>query len=78
MGCSFAGSHHLKTKEDCEITFEWEGNCFRSQASVVWKSSQGETGLKFLDMDVASEQLLRRVCAQLRLQPLAPLRDDFA
>lgn len=77
-GCSLEGCYLLKTKEECELTFEWEGNCFRSQASVVWKSSQGEVGLRFLDMDAASEQILRKICANLRLQPLAAIPDDPA
>lgn len=77
-GCSLEGSYLLKIKEDCELTLEWGGNYFRTQASVVWKSSQGEVGLRFLDMDAASEQLLRKICANLRLQPLAAIPDDPA
>lgn len=69
-GCSLEGAGALKAKQDCEISFEWEGQQFRAEAAVTWKSSKGEAGLKFLYVDPSHQQLLRKVCANLRLQPL--------
>ena len=77
-GCSLEGSSPLKVNQEAELSFECEGAQFRTQAFVVWKSSVGEAGLRFLDMDAASEQLLRKFCAKLRLQPPGPIPTDLA
>jgi c-di-GMP-binding flagellar brake protein YcgR len=69
-GCSLEGAGSLKARQECEITFEWEGQQFRAEATVTWKSSKGEAGLKFLYVDPAHQELLKKVCATLRLQPL--------
>ncbi len=73
LGCCLEGAGLLKPSEPCELTFEWEGKQFHAQAEVTWKSSKGEAGLRFHELDPASKDLLRRICANLRLQPMAPL-----
>ena len=66
----------LKVKEDCEITIEWEGKEFHAEAEVSWKSSKGEVGLRFLYVDQTSQELLRKICANLRLQPPAKVPEE--
>jgi len=41
-------------------------------AQVAWKNAQGLAGLRFLDMDQNSSEVLRELCSSLRLQPLVP------
>lgn len=69
-GCSLDGAGSLKTGHHCEITFEREGLLFRAEATVTWKSTTGEAGLKFLYVSPADQEVLKKVCATLRLQPL--------
>ncbi len=59
----------------CELNSEWRGRPFRLQCDVVWKSKQERVGVKFRPPDEETEKLLRQVCANLRLQPMAPLPD---
>jgi len=69
-GCCLEGADALQVKQECEIAFEWGGRQFRAEAAVTWKSSRGEAGLKFLYIDPSHQDLLRSVCANLRLQPI--------
>lgn len=69
-GCSLEGAEGLKPGQHCEISFEREGQEFRAEAAVTWKSSKGEAGLKFLYVSPAHQELLKKICATLRLQPL--------
>jgi hypothetical protein len=69
-GCCVEGAALIKANRDCELTMEWEGKQFRAVAEVTWKSSKGEAGLKFLYVDQESQDLLRKICSNLRLQPL--------
>ena len=69
-GCSLEGAGSLKPGQHCEITFEREGQQFRAEAAVTWKSSKGEAGMKFLYVSPADQEVLKKVCATLRLQPL--------
>jgi hypothetical protein len=39
---------------------------------VAWKNAQGLAGLRFLDVDQNSSEVLRELCSSLRLQPLIP------
>jgi len=75
LGCSVEGADALQAKQDCEIAFEWGGHQFRAEATVTWKSSRGEAGLKFLSMDPAHQDVLRKLCANLRPLPLGRLPD---
>lgn len=69
-GCSLEGAASLIAGQYCEIAFEREGQQFRAEGTVTWKSSQGEVGLKFLYASPTDLEQLRRICATLRLQPL--------
>lgn len=75
-GCCLEGASSLKVKEDCEIAIEWEGQVFHAEATVTWKSSKGEVGLKFLYIDQVNQELLRKICANLRLQPMAKVPEE--
>ena len=75
-GCSLEGAASLIAGQYCEIAFEQEGRQFRAEATVTWKSSQGEVGLKFLYASPTDLELLRKTCATLRLQPLAHREDQ--
>ncbi len=75
-GCCLEGVSPLKAGEDCEIAIEWEGKEFHAEASVTWKSSTGEAGLKFLYIDQVNQELLRKICANLRLQPMAKVPEE--
>ncbi|MBZ5564667.1 MAG: PilZ domain-containing protein [Acidobacteriia bacterium] len=75
-GCCLEGAASLQAKQDCEIIIAWEGREFRAEASVTWKSSKGEAGLKFLYIDQVNQELLRKICANLRLQPMAKVPEE--
>ncbi len=75
-GCCLEGASSLKAREECEIAIEWEGQEFRAAAEVTWKSSKGEAGLKFLYIDQVNQELLRKICANLRLQPMASVPEE--
>ncbi len=75
-GCCLEGASSLRAKEDCEIAIEWEGQEFRAEAAVTWRSSKGEVGLKFLYVDQVNQELLRKICANLRLQPMAKVPEE--
>lgn len=57
----------------CEVLTEWEGRPLRLPGEVIWKSKTKRVGIKFASLNPEDERLLRQVCANLRLQPLAPL-----
>jgi len=57
--------------ERCDLNTEWNGKPLRLPAEVVWKSEEGRAGLKFAPLDAAAERLLREICSNLRLQPIA-------
>ena len=57
----------------CELNTEWDGRPLRVQGDVVWKSKERQVGVKFASLDEGAEKLLRQICANLRLQPMAPL-----
>lgn len=75
-GCSLERGAPLKAKQECELSLEWMGRQFRAEATVTWKSSKGEAGLRFLYIDSTNQELLRTICANLRLQPLSPLPNE--
>jgi len=77
-GCSLEGAVSLKPNEDCELKIEWESLEFHAEASVAWKSSKGEAGLRFLYVDQQNQQTLRTICSNLRLQPLTTRSQDPA
>ncbi len=77
-GCSLDGAGSLKASEDCHLRIDWQGLEFHAEASVVWKSSKGEVGLRFLYIDQKNQEVLRKICSNLRLQPLPPRPPDAA
>ncbi len=56
-----------------ELNTEWNGKPLKVSADVVWKNPQGRVGMKFAAVDPAAERLVREICSNLRLQPLAPV-----
>ncbi len=75
-GCCLEGVASLQPKQDCEVIIAWEGQEFRGEAEVTWKSSTGEAGLKFLYVDQVNQELVRKICANLRLQPMAKVPEE--
>ena len=78
LGCLLEYGASLHVRQECELTLEWKGREFRSPAVVAWNSPQGQAGLSFRNTEPGSQQLLREICAELRMKPLVPLVDDPA
>lgn len=55
----------------CDLNTEWNGKPLSVAADIVWKNPQGRVGFRFGPLDPAAERLLREICSNLRLQPLA-------
>jgi hypothetical protein len=72
LGCCLEGSQLLAAGQKCEVSTEWEGQPLQLQGEVVW-NKHGQAGVKFESLDEGTEKLLRQICANLRLQPMAPL-----
>jgi hypothetical protein len=72
LGCCLEGSQLLAAGQACEVNTEWEGKPLRLQGEVVW-NKQKQAGVKFVSLDEETQRLLRQICANLRLQPMAPL-----
>ena len=70
-GCA-EGSDLPQPGEQYELTTEWEGQSLCIEAAVVWKAKE-RIGFEFVRLRPEAERLLREICANLRLQPLAPL-----
>lgn len=56
----------------CELHTEWQGKQLVVPGEVVWKIRE-QAGVKFTLLDEGSDKLLRQICANLRLQPLASI-----
>jgi hypothetical protein len=52
----------------CELKAEWEGRPLVIHSDVVWKGRQ-QVGVRFAPLDDATKQLLKQICANLRLEP---------
>ncbi len=63
--------------QKCELNTEWQGRPLAIQGEVVWRTSN-RAGVRFGSLEAEAEKLLRGVCADLRLQPLAPLPPEPA
>lgn len=72
LGGCIEGSELPEPGQQCELIAEWEGKRLQIESEVVWKSKE-QVGIKFVFLGADAEQLLRQICANLRLQPLAPL-----
>lgn len=73
LGGCFEGPGLPAAGQKCEVNTEWEGRPLRMQGTVVWSSKERRLGVKFASLDEGAEKLLRQICANLRLQPMAPL-----
>ena len=72
LGGCVEGSGLPEPGVTCELKTEWEGKPLVIQAEAVWKRN-GQLGLKFVPLGEASDKLLRQICANMLLQPLAPM-----
>jgi hypothetical protein len=75
-GCCVENAAGLNADQECELAIEWEGQRFRADSEVTWKSTKGEAGLRFLYIDQKSQDLLRSICSNLRLMPLVLRPED--
>jgi hypothetical protein len=76
QGCCVKGAGIPEAGRKCRVAIRWQGQEIRAEAQVAWKNTKGLAGLRFLNMDQASSETLRELCATLRLQPLAPISTD--
>jgi PilZ domain len=71
-GCRVKGPDVPGAGKKCRLEFEWEGRQFQDDVEVKWKRPNGEAGFTFVSLEDANLQLIRRVCATLHMEPLAP------
>lgn len=76
LGCLLEYAPSLQVHQECVLTLDWSGREFRTPATVAWNNRQGQAGLAFHDADAPSQDLLRKICAELRMKPLAPMTGD--
>ncbi len=77
LGCCLEGQNLPAPGSSCEVTSDWEGRPLRLPGQVIWRKAN-QAGVKFSSLEAEIERLLRQVCANLRLQPLAPLPPEPA
>ena len=73
LGCCLTGSEAPEAGQPCDLNTEWNGKPLLLPAQVIWKSLEGRVGVKFSSLDPPTEQLLREICSNLRMQPPSPL-----
>ncbi|MGA2630977.1 MAG: PilZ domain-containing protein [Terriglobia bacterium] len=73
LGGCLTGPEAPEAGQPCDLNTEWNGKPLRLPARVIWKSREGCVGVKFSSLEPPTEQLLREICSNLRLQPPAPL-----
>jgi hypothetical protein len=78
LGGCLEGEDLPEPGQDCEVRTEWEGRPLELPGKVVWKAKGRRAGILFEKLDDSAEKLLRQICANLRLQPLAPLPSEPA
>ncbi len=71
LGGCLEGPELPPAGQQCEVNTEWDGRPLRLPAEVVWMQEGKQVGVKFATLDEDAQRLLRHVCANLRLQPLA-------
>ncbi|MGH9651161.1 MAG: PilZ domain-containing protein [Terriglobales bacterium] len=71
LGGCLEGRETPETGAHCDLNTEWNGKPLRVAADIIWKNPQGRVGFKMTTPDPAAERLLREICSNLRLQPLA-------
>jgi hypothetical protein len=72
LGGCLEGSGLPAPGHQCEVDTEWEGKPLRMPTEIVWNNKGTQVGLRFASLDAETENLLRRVCSNLRIQPMAP------
>ena len=77
LGCLLEYAPSLLKQQECVLTVEWSGREFRTPATVAWNSRQGQAGLSFHDIDAANQDLLRKICSELRMKPLVRMAEDL-
>lgn len=73
LGGCLEGSELPSAGQKYEVSTEWEGKPLCMSAEVVWNCKGKQVGLRFAPLDTETENLLRRICSNLRIQPMAPL-----
>jgi hypothetical protein len=71
-GCRVRGEAIPAVGQHCQVALQWEGLEFRGEAEVKWRKPDGDAGLAFTSIDETNLALIRRLCANLHLEPLAP------
>lgn len=71
-GCRVKGEAIPAMGQRCQVALQWEGLEFRAEAEVKWRKPDGDAGLAFTTVDETNLALIRRLCANLHLEPLAP------
>ncbi len=76
QGCRGECKESPVSNRKCEIHLHWEGKEFQAEAEIKWKNAKGEIGLKFDSLDEAHLKMLRNLCSELQVQPLAAVPQD--
>ncbi len=66
-GC-VEGSGLPETGQRCEINAQWEGRSLQIRSDIVWRTKQ-QAGVRFDTLDDGTQQTLKQICANLRLEP---------
>jgi hypothetical protein len=74
-GGRFEGLELPEAGQKFEFDAEWKNKRVLLRGEVVWKRKEG-VGVKFSSLDDGMENLLRRICSDLRLEPRAGLRPE--
>jgi hypothetical protein len=77
LGCCLEGQALPEPSANCQLSTDWEGKMLEVSGEVKWRKGN-QAGIKFSSPDDAAVRLLRSICANLRLQPLAPLPPEPA
>ena len=73
LGGCLEGHEAPETGARFDLNTDWNGKPLRVTAEVVWKNPSGRVGMRFAAPDDTAVRLLREICSNLRLQPLAPV-----
>ncbi len=66
-GCRVQGDTVPAPGEKCTFSLEWEGKEFSTDAQVTWKKPNGEAGLRFAPLEPKNQEILVRLCSNLRI-----------